>query len=120
MSETLWELLLISVTFSIFLMAFIQKIKKSKIFNYKWEIWLLNVLSAFGIGIPVTMIFYNKTLSESIWVSIFGFIGAPSLYEALKKQNIIAYTPASSEAKDKNDEQITLPLQNEIIRDDEQ
>ncbi len=118
MSEELWELLLISVTFSVFLMAFVQKIKKSNIFHYKWQIWLLNIISAFGIGIPFTMMFYGKSWIESIWVSVFGFIGAPSLYEALKNQNMITYKPKSSGITTDNKDQISIPKENEILRED--
>ncbi len=116
MSPLLWELLLISITFSIFLMALVQKMKKSKLFHTKWQIWFMNLVLSFVVGIPFTKMFYGKSLNESLWVSLFGFIGAPSLYEALKKQNLIAYKPNSSGIEELPKDTITLPLENEIPR----
>ena len=113
-SDRLLELLMISITFSVFLMALIQKIKKSKIFHYKWQIWFLNLLFSFVMGIPFTRMFYQTTFKEAIWVSIFGFIGAPTLYETLKKQNIITYKPTSITPNDT----VSLPKENEIKRED--
>ncbi len=118
MSNTLLELLMISVTFSVFLMAFVQKVKKGKFFRYKWQIWILNLVSAFAMGIPFTMMFYGKNWIESIWVAVFGFIGAPTLYETLKNQNIITYTPASSEAKTPTAKTVCIAKENEIPRED--
>lgn len=94
-SESLESVILISFPFSIILMAFIQKIKKASFIKSK-HIFILNLIFAFLLGIPFGIIFYNLDLKCSIWVSIFGFIGAPSLYETLKKQNFINYTPSSS------------------------
>ncbi len=64
------------------------------------------------MGIPFSMFFYELSLVESIWVSVFGFIGAPSLYEALKKQNIVSYKPKSLK------EVVSIPKENEIKRGD--
>ena len=113
MSEELWTLLLISVTFSIFLMATVQKIKMLEFIHRKWQVWLINFICAFAMGIPFGMMFYQLTLEESIWVGVFGFIGAPGIYAVLKKQNIIQYTPQSAT---KNKTCITNA--NEIKRDD--
>lgn len=111
-TEELWTLLLISLTFSIFLMALIQKFKTLSWLRKKWQIWVLNFFFAFLMGIPFSMFFYELRLEEAIWVSVFGFIGAPSLYEALKKQNIISYKPKSL------DNVTCIPKTNEIKRGD--
>lgn len=111
-TEELWTLLLISLTFSIFLMALIQKFKTLSWLRKKWQIWVLNFFFAFLMGIPFSMFFYELSLVESIWVSVFGFIGAPSLYEALKKQNIVSYKPKSLK------EVVSIPKENEIKRGD--
>lgn len=118
MSDTLWNLVLISLTFSIFLMALVQKIKKSKFFHYKWQIWLINFCCAFLMGIPFSMTFFEQDLTSAIWISLFGFIGAPSLYEALKKQNIIAYKPESSGCTNKSENMVSIPKENEIKREE--
>lgn len=111
MTDELWTLLLISITFSIFLMALIQKIKTLDFIKRKWQIWILNFICAFLMGIPFGMTFYGLSIEEATWVSLFGFIGAPSIYEALKKQNIISYKPKSS-----NKDYECIPKTNEIKR----
>ena len=57
------------------------------------------------------MWFYELSIYDSIWISIFSFIGAPSIYQTLKKQNIIKYQPESL------DNTISVPKENEIKRD---
>lgn len=114
MSEELWTLLLIGITFSIFLMALVQKIKTLEFIKRKWQVWLINLLCAFLMGIPFGTMFYELSMEQSIWVSLFGFIGAPSIYETLKKQNIIAYKPKSSQ-----EDYVCIKKTNEIKRSEQ-
>lgn len=111
-TEELLNILMISITFSVILMAFIQKIKDLEFIKKGWQIWLANLVFSFAIGIPFAMNFYNLEITLAIWVSVFGFIGAPTLYETLKSQNIINYTPKSTD--DNNN--IIIPTDNEIKR----
>jgi signal peptidase len=39
------------------------------------------------------MHFFSVSFGDAIWISIFSFIGAPSLYEILKSQELINYKP---------------------------
>lgn len=94
-SSSLEHIILISLPFSVILMAFIQKLKKANYIKSK-HIIIFNLLFSFLLGIPYGIVFYDLDLKTSIWISIFGFVGAPSLYEALKKQNFINYKPDSS------------------------
>ena len=105
------DLLVISVTFSIILMALIQKIKSLPFINKSWQVWILNFIFSFGIGIPFSITFYNITLKDSLWVGMFSFIGASGIYEAFKNQNIINYKPSSVS------DNITISKKNEIKRD---
>lgn len=113
MSDELWTLLLISITFSIFLMTLVQKIKTLDFIRKSWQVWLINFICAPLMGIPFGMAFYELTLQQSIWISLFGFIGAPSIYEALKKQNMINYKPKSTTD---NQNYTCIPKENEIKR----
>lgn len=113
-TDSLLNTLMISVTFSIILMAFIQKFKDLEIVNKGWHIWLLNLLSSFVIGIPFAVTFYKLDLELAVWVSIFGFVGAPTIYQVLKSQNIINYTPKST--NDNLEDNITISKNNEIKR----
>ena len=109
-TDLLIKLLMVSITFSIFLMALIQKFKDSKFIKKNWQIWLLNLFFSFAMGIPFTMYFYELPLQSAIWVGVFSFIGAPTIYTLLKKQNLINYKPKSLE------ETITISKDNEIKR----
>jgi len=87
--------LLISSVISIIDMALIQKFKELPFVNTKNHIFLLNLIFSFVIGIPFSVTFYKVEFYYSIWISIFSFIGSSNIYEMLKKQNIVNYTPFS-------------------------
>lgn len=106
----LLDLLVISITFGIILMAFIQKVKSLSFINKSWQVWLLNFIFSFSIGIPFAMTFYNTSLKDSLWVGLFSFIGAAGIYQTLKNQKIINYTPSSISDK------ISISKTNEIKR----
>ena len=89
------NILLISMVFSIIQMTFIQKCKKFKCVKKECHILILNIVTSFVFGIPFAMWFYELSIYDSIWVSVFSFIGAPSIYQTLKKQNIIQIKMAS-------------------------
>lgn len=111
--ELLIELLTISITFSFILMILIQKFKSLKCINHSWIIWILNLLFSFLVGIPFSLHFYDISIKDSIWVGFFSFIGAASIYQALKNQTIINYKPNSVK-----DDEVKIKTENEIVRDD--
>ncbi len=111
-SDLLIKLLLVSMVYSVILMALIQKIKNIIICEKKsWQVWVLNLICSFVIGIPFGTTFYNLTIKDGIWVGLFSFIGASSIYQTLKKQNLINYTPTSLSDK------VILDKDKEIVRD---
>ncbi len=112
-SEKLLDLIMISITFSIILMAIVQKFKTLDFIKAGWQVWIINFCLSFAVGIPFCITFYSLNVIDGIWVSLFGFVGAAGIYEALKQQNIINYTPKSSLVNKK-----TIPIENEIKRDD--
>ena len=107
-TNKLVNILLISTVFSVIQMTFIQKCKKFKCIKKECHILILNIVTSFIFGIPFAMWFYELSIYDSIWISIFSFIGAPSIYQTLKKQNIIKYQPESL------DNTISVPKENEI------
>lgn len=109
-SDILITALTISITLSIIVMATIQKIKNTKILKNDFQILITNVLLSFGIGIPFVLTFYQNDIIMAIWVSVFSFIGAPTIYEIMKKQNIINYKPKSL------NNVIEIPVDNYINR----
>lgn len=89
------DLLVISVTLSMITMVLIQKFKCFKIVNKCWKVFILNTILSIALGVPFTVYFYNLTINDGIWVSIFTFIGAPTIYQTLKNQTLINYNPQS-------------------------
>lgn len=108
--SSLVDCLMISMALSIIMMALIQKFKKLPIVKKCWQIWLINLFFSFVIGIPFSNSFYGLNLKDSTWVSLFCFIGAPSIYSALKKQNLLQYHPESLK-----DDVVEVPIENKII-----
>jgi len=109
--DLLVDLLIISITFSVVLMALIQKFKVLSFINKPWKVWILNLIFSFLIGIPFAITFYNINLIDSLWIGLFSFIGASTIYEALKNQNFISFKPTSSS------DNISISKDNEIRRD---
>jgi hypothetical protein len=112
-TDKLLNLLMTSMTFSVILMAIIQKFKTLKWINKDWHIWVINLILSFSLGHFFSVYFYNLSFNDALWVSIFGFVGASSIYQILKKQNIINYTPTSLNS---SGEYIEVPKENEIRR----
>ena len=96
--------LFISSVVGIVNMSLIQKFKELPFVNEKHHVFLLNLIFSFVFGISMSIIFYNVEFYYSIWISIFSFIGSSNLYEMLKKQNIVNYTPFSLSDKKKNND----------------
>ena len=78
-----------ATTVSIIVMAVIQKFKTLECITKDCHIFLLNIVFSFVIGISFFITFYDEPIENAIWISLFSFIGAPSLYTMLKKQNVI-------------------------------
>ncbi len=95
LSESLTKIILISIVFSVFEMALVQKIKTMSLLKRNWQVILFNLISSFLFGILFSLWFFKLSIIDSLWVSFFAFIGAPSIYETLRKQKIINYTPKS-------------------------
>ena len=110
--KLLIELLGISMVFSIILMAVIQKIKSFPFINKSSHVLFINLVLAFAIGIPFSINFYNINWIDGIWIGLFSFVGASSIYQALKSQNLINYTPVSVE------DSINISKDKEIKRND--
>ena len=115
-TKQLLNLLMISTTFSFILMAFIQKIKMLSIIKNNNQIFFINLFLAFTLGVIFSMTFYSLNWEESLWVSFFSFIGAPSIYQLLKNQKIINYTPKALTSH--KVEKIEVPIENQILRND--
>ena len=115
-TDLLIDLFMIATTLSIILMALIQKFKNLKFIKKEWHIWVLNLFFSFAIGVPFVLYFYKLDYLSALWVSLFSFIGAPTIYSMMKKQNMINYKPKSLEETNQDEEKITISKDNEIKR----
>lgn len=106
----LLDLLTIAMTLSLITMVLLQNIKSQSFIRKSFQIWLLNLILSFILGIPFAVMFYNLTYIDGIWVGLFTFIGAPSIYKALQTQNVIKYKPSSLENT------VSIAKENEIPR----
>lgn len=107
--SSLTDCLMISMALSIVIMSLLQKFKKLPIIKKTWQIWILNLLFSFLVGIPFSNSFYGVGVKDGAWISFFCFLGAPMIYSALKKQNLLNYKPESLP-----DDVVEIPVTNEI------
>lgn len=107
--SSLVDCLMISMALSIVMMSLLQKFKKLPIIKKPWQIWILNLLFSFLIGVPFSNTFYGTSMKDGLWISFFCFLGAPMIYSALKKQNLLQYRPESLP-----DDVVEIPVANEI------
>lgn len=110
----LLKLLIVSSILSIIIMIVIQKIKNLSFVKTNNQIWFINFLLSFSIGVPFSIFFYELNIYDGLWISLFSFIGTSGIYLALKKQNIINYSPLS--LNDKKIDIIEIPKENFINR----
>ncbi len=85
LTDSFLNCLMISMIVSVVVMALIEKFKTIDFLKNSNHIFLLNLIFSFVIGINFSIIFYNMNINEGIWISIFSFIGAPSIYDGIKK-----------------------------------
>lgn len=115
MTEALWNDILIASTFSVILFLIMQKVKELPIVSNNTAIWIANFIISIAIGAPFAFYYYNLPVFEALAVGLFAFIGAPAIYTALKKQNVINYTP-----KALDDNTVKVDKENVIERTDKE
>ena len=82
--ELIKALLLVAVLSSIISTSFIQKIKTISLIKCSDCLVYISFLVSMSFGMLFTLSFTNYTLVESLWVGLFSFIGADSLYKAFE------------------------------------
>ncbi|MDD4548111.1 MAG: hypothetical protein PHI05_05190 [Bacilli bacterium] len=76
------QLLVVSIPCSVISMAFIQKTKM--MFKSSKIIILYSFIINMLLGVVFTMSFGSKDLIESLWIGLFSFIGADTIYRLLE------------------------------------
>ena len=82
--ELIKALLLVAVLSSIISTSFIQKIKTISLIKCSDCLIYISFLISMSFGILFTLSFTDYKLIYSIWVGLFSFIGADSLYKAFE------------------------------------
>ncbi len=106
--SNLLDILISSTVLGVIVMAIIQKFKTFECINNNCYIWLLNIILSLGLAIPFSMCFYSYDLLTSFWVGIFSFAEAPTIYDWLKKQNLIGTKVNAFEKEDKEEKSENL------------
>ena len=84
--ELIKALLLIAVSSSIISASFVQKIKTVSLIKSSECLIYISFLISMSFGILFTLSFTDYKLIDSIWVGLFSFIGADSLYKAFEEK----------------------------------
>lgn len=80
--EYLQESLIIAMALSAITCAFIQKTKCC--FRKSKCIWIYSLIVNLLIGIVFCMTFTNIAFPQSMWIGLFSFIGADTIYKSLE------------------------------------
>ena len=80
-TELLTLLLIIAGASSVISCGFIQKTKTS--IGKKW-LTIYSIVVNILIGIPFALTFTDCSIYEAVWVGLFSFIGADTIYKALE------------------------------------
>ncbi len=108
--DYLKELLIISITLSIITCTFIQKTK----FLFKSSKWIsfYSFIVNLIIGMIFCMTFTNITFPNSLWIGLFSFLGADSIYKTLEGK-LSSYTEIVE------DKTVKISKENIINKEDE-
>ena len=82
--ELIKELLLIAMSSSIISVAFVQKIKCASLIKCSKCLIYVSFLISMSFGILFTLSFTEHKLVDSVWIGLFSFIGADSLYKVFE------------------------------------
>ena len=107
--EYLQELLVIGIALSTITCALVQKTKI--LFNNSKYIVFYSLFINLVIGIIFCLTFTDIGLPTSLWIGLFGFLGADSIYKSLEGK-ISSYTDIL------NRKNITIPKENIINEED--
>lgn len=108
--DFLKDLLIISIALSVITCAFVQKTKLH--FNSSRYLPLYSFIVNISIGIIFCLTFTEITFPTSLWVGLFSFIGADSIYKTLEGK-LASYTEIISRNA------VTIPKEN-IINEEEE
>lgn len=108
--DYLKELLVIAIALSVITCAFIQKTKS--LFNNSKYLPVYSLIINLAIGIIFCVSFTEISFPTSVWVGLFSFIGADSIYKTLEGK-LASYSEIISRSK------VAIKEENIINKEDE-
>lgn len=96
-------LLVIACASSILSTAFIQKIKTASIIKCNSCLLYISFFVSMLFGVVFTLSFTKYNVMESLWVGLFSFLGADSLYKAFEDKIFSSYSKLQNVTEIKRD-----------------
>ena len=96
-------LLVISCASSILSTAFVQKIKTASIIKCNSCLLYISFFISILFGVVFTLSFTKYNVIESLWVGLFSFLGADSLYKAFEDKIFSSYSKLQNVTEIKRD-----------------
>lgn len=102
------DLLIVASAAGIIVSAVVQRIKET--LKTKKYLLLLSLVTSLIVGILFTLTFTSYNLIESLWVSLFAFVGADMLYKTFEDKLFTSFSSLQQEdiAAETNEEQSSL------------
>ena len=101
--ELIKMLLVIACASSILSTAFVQKIKTASIIKCNSCLLYISFFISMLFGIIFTLSFTKYSLIESLWVGLFSFLGADSLYKVFEDKIFSSYSKLQNITEIKRD-----------------
>lgn len=96
-------LLVIACASSILSTAFVQKIKTASIIKCNSCLLYISFFISMLFGVLFTLSFTKYNIIESLWVGLFSFLGADSLYKAFEDKIFSSYSKLQNVTEIKRD-----------------
>ena len=90
--DLLKSLLIVAIASSIISTAFVQKIKGMSIIKCSNCLLYLSFLVSMYFGVVFTLTFTDYNFIYSLWVGLFSFIGADTIYKAFEDKIFSSYS----------------------------
>ncbi len=101
--ELIKSLLIIAMGASILSTAFVQKFKSIPMIKCSSCLVYISFVISMVFGIAFTLSFTPFDIINSLWVGLFSFIGADSLYKAFENKIFLSYSSINSVTEIKRD-----------------
>ncbi len=86
------SLLLVAIASSIVSTAFVQKIKAMSICKCSNCVIYISFFVSMIFGVMFTLSFTSYNIIDSLWIGLFSFLGADSLYKAFEDKIFKSYS----------------------------